>query len=183
MTEEQQNLVIDNMRLVYHLIKKYNYDEDYASIGMIGLIKGVKSFDSSKGYQLSTYLCTCIINEIRCSHRSTKNHPPNPLSLDEYSVTENIPLLDCIPDTSINIEADLIKKETYDRLNKAIMKLNDKERDIIISLYGLYGHKRKKQVELVDKYNHSQGYISRSHKKIIEKLKRIMESDELDIQS
>ena len=181
MTEEQENLVIENMRLVYHLIKKYNYDEDYASIGMIGLIKGVKSFDSSKGYQLSTYLCTCIINEIRCSHRSTKNHPPNPLSLDEYSVTENIPLLDCIPDTSINIEADLIKKETNHRLKKAIMKLNDKERDIIISLYGLYGQPIKKQVELSLEYNISQSRISKIHKIVLKKLKRIMESDELDI--
>ena len=144
---------------------------------MIGLIKGVKSFDSSKGYQLSTYLCTCIINEIRCSHRSTKNHPPNPLSLDEYSVTENIPLLDCIPDTSINIEADLIKKETNHRLKKAIMKLNDKERDIIISLYGLYGQPIKKQVELSLEYNISQSRISKIHKIVLKKLKRIMESD------
>lgn len=180
MTEEQQNLVIDNMRLVYHLIKKYNYDEDYASIGMIGLIKGVKSFDSSKGYRLSTYLCACIDNEIRYSYRNTKNHR-NTLSLEDCFVTENIKIIDCIPDASMNIEDNLIKKETYDRLNKAIMKLDEEERDIIISLYGLYGHERKKQVELANKYHYSQGYLSRLHKKIIEKLKRIMESDELDI--
>lgn len=180
MTEEQQNLVIDNMRLVYHLIKKYNYDEDYASIGMIGLIKGVKSFDSSKGYRLSTYLCACINNEIRCSYRNTKNHR-NTLSLEDCLVKENIKIIDCISDTSANIEDNLIKKETYDRLNKAIMKLDNEERDIIISLYGLYGHERKKQVELVNKYHYSQSYLSRLHKKIIEKLKRIMESDELDI--
>lgn len=181
MTEEQQNLVIENMRLVYHLIRKYNYDEDYASIGMIGLIKGVKSFDNTRGYQMSTYLSKCIMNEIHSSYRHTKNEPQKPLSLDEYSIKENIPLIECIKDDKIDIESDIIRKESMERLNKAISKLSETERGLIISLYGLYGQEKKKQVELVNKYNYTQAHISRLHKKIIKKLKRIMESDELDI--
>lgn len=177
MTEEQNKLVIDNMNLVYHLIKKFNYDEDYASIGMIGLIKGVKTFDKTKGYQMSTYLCRCILIEIYSSYRYNRKNPPNPLSLDDYSVTENIKLRDCIQDESVNIEEDLIKKENSTRLKKALEQLSNKERKIIISLYGLYGQPIKKQVELSLEYNISQSRISKIHKIVLKKLKRIMESD------
>ena len=182
MTEEQENLVIENMRLVYHMIKKYNYDEDCASIGMIGLIKGVKAFDETKGYKISSFLCKCINNEILCSFRKDKN-PFNTISLDDYSITDNLSLIDCLEDEKSNLEQQILKKETSENIKKAIMKLTPVEQDIITSLYGLYGKEKITQVDLKNKYGYSQPHISRKHRQILKKLKRIMESDELDIQS
>lgn len=180
MTEEQEKLVLENMNLVYHMIKKYNYDEDYASIGMIGLIKGVKAFDETKGYKISSFLCKCIANEILCSFRRDKN-PTNPLSLDDFAITDNLSLMDCLEDTKINVEKYLIEKETSENIKIAIEKLNPIEQDIITSLYGLYGKKKLTQVELKNKYGYSQPHISRKHRNILKKLKRIMESDNIDI--
>lgn len=181
MTEEQEKLVIDNMRLVYHLIKKYNYDEDYASVGMIGLIKGVKNFDPNKGYKISSYLCKCITNEIACDYRKVKKCPLNPLSIENTYITDNITLSECVEDESINLEKDLIEKETKLKLKNAISKLDEKDRYLILSLYGLYGYEKKKQIDLVEKYNCTQGNLSRKHKQILKKLKQIMESDKIDI--
>ena len=180
MTEEQEKLIIDNMGLVYHMIKKYNYDEDCASIGMIGLIKGVKAFDKTKGYKLSTYLCKCIKNEILCSFRKDKKLI-KPISLDECLITENISLIDCLEDEKTNIEDEILKKETSEKIMKAIMKLTPIDRDIVISLYGLYGKEKLTQVDLRDKYGYSQPHISRKHRNILKKLKRIMESDNIDL--
>lgn len=178
MTEKEKQLVINNMRLVYYSIKKYNYDEDYASIGTIGLIKGVKTFNPDKGYKLSTYLVKCINNEIAYQYRKNKKNPSNCLSMDTLYIKDNITLSETIEDKTVDIEKDLVEKEKKIRLKKAISKLNDEEKRLIMSLYGLYGYEKKKQTDLVKEFKCTQSNISRKHKKILNKLKQIMESDE-----
>ncbi len=174
----RNELIEHNLRLVSHIIKKYYSDhsdkEDLISIGTVGLIKSVDSFDDSKGTRLVTYAARCIENEILMYFRHKKKEQ-NLISINEPidSDSEGNPLtlIDVIcQDDTICDDIDLKNKTR--KLYKLVEALKDeREKEIIISRYGLYNKEALPQREIAARLNISRSYISRIEKKVIEKLK------------
>ena len=174
-----RNVLIErNMRLVAHILKKYyakGYDqEDLISIGTIGLIKGIETFDGSKGARLATYAARCVENEILMYFRSLRKSSQD-VSLSDYieTGTDGAPLalMDVVAD-----EGDLLERvadrEDLRKLCKAIdTVLGEQERQVIICRYGLGGGSPKRQREVAAITGISRSYVSRIEKKALEKLK------------
>lgn len=175
-----KNKIIEhNLRLVAHIVKKYasnpEEQDDLISIGTIGLIKGVNTFDESKGIKLATYASKCIENEILMYFRGKKkvsqdisiNEP-----IDSDSEGNPLTLMDIIfieEDTAEKIDEQLLIKKIY----SYIEDLNDeREKTIIIMRYGLYGTEPYTQKQISKKLNISRSYVSRIEKKVIEKLRQ-----------
>ena len=182
--EEARNMLIErNLRLVVHVCKKYantNIDQDdLLSIGTIGLIKGVNSFNVKKGSKLSTYVSRCIDNEVLMYLRSTKklnsevylNEPigkdkdDNVITLEEVLESDNKSIEEEV-DTKIKI------KKMYNKIKEV---LKDREKTIIELRFGLKGDKPKTQKEIAKMMGISRSYVSRIETKAIEKL-----ADELE---
>lgn len=182
--EEARNLLIErNLRLVVHVCKKYantNIDQDdLLSIGTIGLIKGVNSFNVKKGSKLSTYVSRCIDNEVLMYLRSTKklnsevylNEPigkdkdDNVITLEEVLENDNKSIEEEV-DTKIKI------KKMYNKI-KEILK--DREKTILELRFGLKGDKPKTQKEIAKMMGISRSYVSRIETKAIEKLAHELE--------
>ena len=174
-------LIERNLRLVVYISRKFENTgisiEDLISIGAIGLIKAVNSFDPDKNIKLATYASRCIENEILMVLRKT-NRLKSEVSFDEPLNTDwdgNELLLSDIlgtePDlVSKDLEADVEKQ----MLHTAIDKLNERERYIVGLRYGLGAAKEHTQKEVADMMGISQSYISRLEKRIIGKLKEEM---------
>ena len=177
--EDARNILIErNLRLVAHVCKKYsnsNVDQDdLISIGSIGLIKGINSFDSSKGVRLATYVSRCIDNEILMYLRSTKKlgaevYLDDPIGKDK---DDNVVTLQEVlenNDKNIEDEVDLkfkIKK-LYEKMKEV---LKDREKLILELRFGLNGEKPKTQNEIADSMAISRSYVSRIETKAINKL-------------
>ena len=174
----RQELIEHNLRLVSHIIKKYwsNYDEqeDLISVGTIGLIKAVDSFDSSKGTRFATYAARCIENEILMFFRSKKKDS-NVISVNEPIDTDSegnpLTLIDIIYcDDTISDDIDLKKKSA--RLYELIDAMAEgRDKEIIIRRYGLYNTKELTQREIADKMGISRSYVSRIEKRILGELR------------
>ena len=176
--EARAKLIEHNLRLVAHIIKKYyqNYSgqDDLVSIGTIGLIKAIDSYDPAKNIKLSSYASRCIENEILMHFRSVKKSSQD-VSLNDAIDTDKdgnpLTLMDVMAvddDILENIDRDMNLKVLYDYVST---ELNDREREIIIYRYGLYGHDTLTQRELAKHLNISRSYISRIEKKALEKLR------------
>lgn len=179
--EEARNILIErNLRLVAHVSKKYastNIDQDdLISIGTIGLIKGINSFDSSKNIRLATYVARCIENEILMFLRSSKKtksevylNEPIGKDKDDNEVT----LMEVLEtdDKSIEDEIDLKMKvkKLYEKM-KAVLK--DREKTILELRFGLDGKKPKTQNEIASMMGISRSYVSRIETKAISKLNK-----------
>lgn len=171
-------LIEHNLRLVSHIVKKYysQYDEqdDLISLGTVGLIKGIDSFDVQKGARLVTYAARCIENEILMYFRSKKKDA-NVLSVNEPidcdSEGNPLTLIDVIY-TEDTISDDIDLKNKVKRLYELIDTIEDeRERNIIIQRYGLYNTRAYTQREIAQKMNISRSYVSRIEKRVIEELK------------
>ena len=171
-------LVERNLRLVAHIAKKYqNVDEDMAdliSIGTIGLIKAIDSFDAGKG-KLSTYASRCIDNELLMLLR-TKKKTSREVSLYEPIGTDRegneIHLLDVIEQEQIDVVDKMEVEDKLSHLTDMIHeKLNDREQEIIMLRYGLPDREEITQREIGRKLGISRSYVSRIEKKALEKLK------------
>ena len=177
--EEARNLLIErNLRLVVHVCKKYsntNIDQDdLLSIGTVGLIKGINSFNIEKGSKLSTYVSRCIDNEVLMYLRATKklnsevylNEPigkdkdDNVITLEEVLENEG-KCIEEIVDTKMKI------KKMYNKIKEV---LKDREKMIIELRFGLKGGKPKTQKEIAKIMGISRSYVSRIETKAIEKL-------------
>ena len=178
----KDKLIEHNLRLVAHIIKKYysNYSEqdDLISIGSIGLIKGINSFNSDKGTRLATYAAKCIENEILMYFRSAKKTSQD-ISLNEPIESDSdgnpITLMDVMfCEDTISDEIDFkIKSE---KLKVFIERLdNKKEKEIIIKRYGLDNRKPMTQREIAKKLGISRSYVSRIEKRVINKLRKMFE--------
>lgn len=177
--EARNKLIEHNLRLVAHVVKKYSQTreevEELISIGTIGLIKGITSFNPKKGVRLATYASRCIDNEILMLIRSNKKSQ-NDVSLNDPIGTDKegnqILLVDVM--SSDEEVADIIElKSQVKKLRENILsELDDRERRIIIKRYGLDGNKPLTQRELAKKLDISRSYISRIEKKAVSKLKR-----------
>lgn len=173
-------LIEHNLRLVVYIAKRFENTgintEDLISIGTIGLIKAINTFNSDKKIKLATYASRCIENEILMYlRRNTKTR--SEVSIDEPLNVDwegNELLLSDILGTDVDIICRGLEEEV-DRqlLEEALMKLNPREREIIELRFGLNGEGREKtQKEVADMLGISQSYISRLEKKIIERLRK-----------
>ncbi len=177
-TTARSELIEHNLRLVAHVIKKYysNYSDqdDLISIGTIGLIKAIDSFDADKGTRLATYAARCIENEILMYFRSLKKNSGvmsinEPIDID--SEGNPLTLMDVIYDDNTIVEDMDLSNQTK-KLYELISKIKDKrEKEIIIRRYGLYGTKELTQREIAKKMGISRSYVSRIEKKVVEDLK------------
>lgn len=177
-SEARTTLIEHNLRLVSHIIKKYyaGYDEqeDLVSIGTIGLIKAIDSFDCDKGVRLATYAARCVENEILMYFRAKKKEAGN-LSVNEpidtNSEGEPLTIIDTIYcDDTISDDIDLKNKTRA--LYKFVEEIqDDREREIIIRRYGLYNQKELTQREIAAEMGISRSYVSRIEKRVLEQLK------------
>lgn len=177
-TVARSTLIEHNLRLVSHIIKKYysNYDEqeDLISIGTIGLIKAIDSFDCDKGVRLATYAARCVENEILMYFRSKRKDANNISAnepIDTDSEGEPLTIIDTIYcEDTISDDIDLKNKTAA--LYRFVNEISDeRERQIIIKRYGLYNQKELTQREIAAEMGISRSYVSRIEKRALEELK------------
>lgn len=183
--ETAKNTLIEhNLRLVVYIAKKFENTgislEDLSSIGTIGLIKAVNSFNSEKAIKLATYASRCIENEILMYLRKSSNKHTD-LSLDEPLSTDgegnDLLLSDILGTDSDIIHREIESKFEREQLLCAVNNLKEREKIIIGLRFGILGNEEKTQKEVADIMGISQSYISRLERKIIKKLKKNMEKN------
>ncbi len=183
--EAKDILVERNLRLVAHIVKKYqNVDEDMddlISIGCIGLIKAIDSFDERKG-RLATYACRCIDNELLMMLRGKKKHSREvslfePIGQDKEG--NEIHLVDIIEQQQYDIVEKLTMCSNMQKMLYYIQDcLTERERQILILRYGLGGKREMTQNEVGELFGISRSYVSRIEKKILKKLRECFAADE-----
>ena len=178
--EKAKRVLIErNLRLVVYIARRFENTniniEDLISIGTIGLIKAINTFDAGKNIKLATYASRCIENEILMYLRKTSNQKTE-ISFDEPLNTDwdgNELLLSDI----LGTENDMVMRPIEDDVDKqllreAMKKLSDREKEIIVMRFGLGNTKEFTQKEVADRMGISQSYISRLEKRIISRLKK-----------
>lgn len=175
---EARNILIErNLRLVAHIMKKYYAQtadqEDLISIGTIGLIKGISTFDCSKGARLATYAARCVENEILMYFRSQKKTASD-VSLSEYIETGkdgNVLSLMEVVCSDEDLFEDLSTREMHGKLRKAMKQcLSEREYLILALRYGMGGKQPLTQREVAQQCGISRSYVSRIEKKALQKL-------------
>ena len=177
-----RNILIErNLRLVAHIMKKYyaqtSDQEDLISIGTIGLIKAIETFDLSKGARLATYAARCVEKEILMYFRSQRKSAGD-ISLSDYLETGQDGAALAVQDVVASEEdlfADLAKKEDVRKLRAALETcLTDRERRVIRLRYGLGGIRPHRQQEVAAQLGISRSYVSRIEKHALEKLREAL---------
>lgn len=177
--EARNKLIEHNLRLVAHIVKKYYNtgadQDDMISIGTIGLIKAVSTFNSDKGIHLATYAARCIENEILMFFRNQKKSSQDVFisdSIDTDKEGNALTLIDVIADQT-DIADEIDTKLKLEKL-KVILSgcLDDREKAIIQMRYGINGYPELTQRDVAKKLNISRSYVSRIEKSALEKLRR-----------
>ena len=177
--EAKDILIQRNLRLVAHIVKKYQGagedSDDLISIGTIGLIKAIQTFDFQKASRLSTYAARCIDNELLMLLRSKKKSNKE-VSLYEPIGTDKegneISLLDVIESEPVDVVRNYSLKQDIDYLYQLLPKiLSPREQEIITLRYGLYGKEELTQREIAKRLNISRSYVSRIEKTALLKLR------------
>lgn len=181
----REKLIEHNLRLVAHIVKKYHSQErdldDLISIGTIGLIKAVNTFDEKKGGRLVTYAARCIENELLMMLRQEKKllrevSLYEPIGTDQEG--NHISLMDIICTDEAAMIEKMIHQYYLTHLNQAVGYLDDdREKEIIIKRYGLRGNRPHTQKEVASALGISRSYVSRIEKKALEKLKNCYEQN------
>ena len=176
----RETLINHNLRLVAHIVKKYNNSleaDDLISVGTIGLIKAVDSFDNSKGVLLSTYASRCIENEILMLIRANKKHKDivslNAM-LSPKTDSDEMELANLIPaetedDVFHQVEVGCLMQDVERAMGKYLSPM---EQEIIKYRYGICGYDIKTQKEVAEIFNISRSYISRIESKVIKILQK-----------
>ncbi len=177
----KNKLIEHNLRLVAHVIKKYDNThsdpDDLISIGTIGLIKAVSTFKSDKGIRLATYAARCIENEILMHFRATKKsandlHFSDPIDTDKDG--NALTLIDVVAD-DVNIADDIDKKLKIERMRVLLESaLDDREREIIRLRYGIDTDRELTQKNVAALLGISRSYVSRIEKSALAKLRRLL---------
>ena len=178
-----RNVLIErNLRLVAHIMKKYYAQtadqEDLISIGTIGLIKGITTFDRKKGARLATYAARCVENEILMYFRSQKKSSQD-VSLSDYIETGTdgaaLSLMDVVSaDEDLLEQVD--RKQQLQKLCAAMDRcLTEQEKEVVLHRYGLAGYTAKRQREVAKQIGISRSYVSRIEKRALQKLKEALE--------
>lgn len=183
--EAKEILIKHNLRLVAHIAKKYsNYgdNDELISVGSIGLIKAVNSFNHTKGTQLATYASRCIENEILMTMRVTRKHRSNvslnePVGVDrdgnELSIMDMLAEAGSVID---DVESNILMERLLEITGKC---LNEREYEIIRLRYGLGGAPALTQREVAAKFGISRSYVSRIEKHALGKIKANIDAEEL----
>lgn len=180
--QAKEELILHNMRLVVHVAKKYlNSDEeqeDLISIGTIGLMKAVSTFDRDYGSRFATYAARCIENEMLMYFRSRKR-TKNEVSLYEPIGTDKegnqIHLLDVVENEQRDIVEDVENRQLIEKIHKGMKKaLTPREYMIICRRFGLYGQKEATQREIAKEIGISRSYVSRIEKRALNKMKKVI---------
>lgn len=177
--EAKHVLIERNLRLVAHVMKKYQHldenQEDLISIGTIGLIKAILTFNPDKNSKLGTYSARCIENEILMFLRTKKKHSKEvslyePIGMDRDG--NEIHLVDIIETDETDAHAKIVLKDDIRLLYEKIeSELSPREQLVLIMRYGLYNQKEYTQREIAEQLGISRSYISRIEKSAIEKLR------------
>ena len=181
---EARNILIErNLRLVAHIMKKYyaqaSDQEDLISIGTIGLIKGITTFDESKGARLATYAARCVENEILMHFRSQRKSS-NDVSLSDYIETGTDGAALFLMDV-VSQEEDLTEQVMGRELTRQVLQAVDRvltpqERQVICLRYGLGSGTPLRQRQVAEKTGISRSYVSRIEKRALEKLRKVLET-------
>ena len=178
--KEARNILIKhNLRLVAHIVKKYEMkgtsSDDLKSIGTIGLIKGIDSYKKDKNVKLTTYAAKCAENEILMYFRSNRKYNNN-ISLNDIIGHDkdggDITLIDVLESRSENFENDIEFKDNVKKLSKYLNVLNKRELEIIKKRYGLFNEDELTQKEIADSMHISRSYVSRIEKRALIKMLR-----------
>lgn len=175
--EARNKLIEHNLRLVAHIVKKYEttvYNpDDLISIGTIGLVKAVDSYKPLKNVRLTTYAARCIENEILMHIRSNKKHLNNVSINDSIGYDKDgneINLIDVLKTEKSDISDEINTKENVELLYEVVKGLPKREKEIIVKRYGLNNTKEKTQKEIAKEMNISRSYVSRIEKRAISKV-------------
>lgn len=179
--DARQKLILHNLRLVAHIVRKYysasNNTEDLVSIGTIGLIKAVDTFKCDAGAKFATYAAKCIQNEILMNFRSQKKRA-NEISIHETIDVDRdgnpltyIDVISCDENMTDEIDREILSSKA---LHYVSTSLSERERQIIIMRFGLFGTKELTQREIAEKLCISRSYVSRIEKSALEKLKELL---------
>ncbi len=180
---EARNILIErNLRLIAHIMKKYyaqtSDQEDLISIGTIGLIKGITTFDPDKGARLATYAARCVENEILMYFRSQKKSSHD-VSLSDYIETGNdgtsLSLMDVVGEDE-DLAERISSREQLQQVRALVDScLTEQERQVVCLRYGLLDEKPQRQREVAKAIGISRSYVSRIEKRALEKLRQALE--------
>lgn len=173
----RNQLIEHNLRLVAHIVKKYDHRkedaDDLISIGTIGLIKGVDSFSYKHGTRITTYCARCIENEILMHYRGDKKYSKNVSINDSVGFDKEgneITFLDILKTPKPDFALDLHQKNNIHLLKDYFSVLTEREKEIIIKRYGLYDCDEVTQKEIAKELGISRSYVSRIEKRALTKL-------------
>ena len=177
--QARDKLIEHNLRLVAHIVKKYEHkkddEDDLISIGTIGLIKGIDSYSTKHSTRLTTYIARCIENEILMYYRANKNLSKN-VSINEsvgYDKEGNeITLMDILKTPAPDFAIEIHNQENINRLDKYFKVLTAREKEILELRYGLNDNDKLTQKEIAKKYGISRSYVSRIEKRALTKMLR-----------
>ena len=175
----RDKLIEHNLRLVAHIVKKYEHKvedmDDLISIGTIGLIKGVDSYEPKHNTRLTTYIARCIENEILMFFRNNNKHQKN-ISINEAvgfdKEGNEITILDILKTPDPEFENMMHTKNNIILLKKYFQILTKREQDIIIKRYGLGSSEEMTQKDIAKQMNISRSYVSRIEKRALTKMLR-----------
>jgi len=177
--EARNKLIEHNLRLVAHIVKKFNDEssiqDDLISIGTIGLIKGIDTYSRNKNVRLTTYAARCIQNEILMYYRSNNKYNKNISINDSVGFDKDgneITILDILKSDKPDFALDLYEKENIKLLSNYFNILNKREKEILILRYGLNNNDELTQKEIAKKLHISRSYVSRIEKRALTKLLR-----------
>lgn len=179
--EARNKLIEHNLRLVAHIVKKYEntYDDkdDLLSIGTIGLIKAIDTYNDDKGTKLATYAAKCIENEILMQLRMNKKIRAevslnDPIGYDKEG--NKITLIDVLQDEDHSIEDRVVFNDAIDKVLSLLPELSPREYEIITRRFGLYNRKPETQRQIAKSLKISRSYVSRIEKRTLMKLYRLL---------
>lgn len=181
-SKAKEELILHNMRLVAHVAKKYQNDEDEVedliSIGTIGLLKAVSTFDYNYGNRFATYAIRCIENELLMHFRKNKKIKMEvslyePIGTDKEG--KQIHLMEVLLIDEVDVAKQMEIRRDVDLVKKHLDEvLDEREADIIKKRYGLFGEREMTQREIADSMGISRSYVSRIEKKALDKLKSML---------
>ena len=177
--EARNKLIEHNLRLVAHIVKKFeatNHDiDDLIGIGTVGLIKGIDTYSPNKKVKLATYAAKCAENEILMYFRADKKNSKNVSLYEEISYDKEgnkITILDILKTNDTDFIDDIYKEDNIKLLKEYLKILNKREKEIIEERYGLNGKEESTQKEIAKKLNISRSYVSRLEKRATTKILR-----------
>ena len=180
----RDRIIRHNLRLVAHVVKKYyslpGDAEDLISIGTIGLIKAVNSFDNTKQARFSTYASRCIDNEVRMSFRKQKKAPATVSMNEPIEAGKDgsaLTVIDVVPDDFL-LDEDCERRDETARLRRLVDGLSGRQRQVVLLRYGLGGQPPMTQQEVADLLGISRSYISRIEKAALGSLRQSLLAQE-----